>query len=143
MTIEDIYKILDLHISRADKAADEIGRIQLDQDVFNDFEVVKTIDTFIYRFSKIQDYMGEKLFPAALDILGEYKSSLSFKDILNKLERLELILSVQQWMNFREIRNTLTHEYPENEDEIIEGIVLALDAYTEIKNIYTVIKKRV
>jgi len=47
MTIEDIYKILDLHISRADKAADEIGWIQLDQDVFNDFEVVKTIDTFI------------------------------------------------------------------------------------------------
>ncbi len=43
-------------------------------------------------------------------------------------------------MNYREIRNILTHEYPDNEDEIIEGIKLALDAYKEIKNIYDNIK---
>ena len=142
MTFVDIFKVLDLHISRADKAADEISRIQLDSNTFDDFEAVKTIDTFIYRFSKTQDYMGEKLFPAVLDLLGEYKYSMSFKDILNKLERLELIQSVQQWMNFREIRNTLTHEYPDNEDEIIEGITLAVNAYAEIKNIYAAIKDR-
>ncbi|MDA3898324.1 MAG: hypothetical protein PF482_19480 [Desulfobacteraceae bacterium] len=142
MTFSDIYKVLDLHFSRADKAADEISRIQLDAHTFDDFEAVKTIDTFIYRFSKIQDYMGEKLFPVVLDMLGEYKSSLSFMDILNKLERLEFIQSVRQWINFREIRNTLTHEYPDNEKEIIEGIKLAVNAYSEIKNIYATINKR-
>jgi len=142
MSIVDIYKVLDLHISRADKAAEEISRIQLSTNAFDNFETVKTFDTFIYRFSKIQDYMGEKLFPATLDILGDYKYSMSFKDILNKLERLELIQSVQQWMSFREIRNTLTHEYPDNEDEIIEGITLAVNAYAEIKNIYAAIKAR-
>jgi len=142
MSIVDIYKVLDLHISRADKAVEEISRIQLSTNAFDNFETVKTFDTFIYRFSKIQDYMGEKLFPATLDILGDYKYSMSFKDILNKLERLELIQSVQQWMSFREIRNTLTHEYPDNEDEIIEGITLAVNAYAEIKNIYAAIKAR-
>jgi len=142
MSIVDIYKVLDLHISRADKAAEEISRIQLSTNAFDNFETVKTFDTFIYRFSKIQDYMGEKLFPATLDILGDYKYSMSFKDILNKLERLELIQSVQQWMSFREIRNTLTNEYPDNEDEIIEGITLAVNAYAEIKNIYAAIKAR-
>lgn len=142
MTLADIYKILDLHISRADKAAEEISRIQLDVQIFDDFEAVKTIDTFIYRFSKIQDYMGEKLFPFVLNMLGEYKYSMSFMDILNKLERMEFIQSVQQWMDFREIRNVLTHEYPENENEIIEGIILAVNSYTEIKNIYATIKTR-
>ncbi|RJP95172.1 MAG: hypothetical protein C4518_01700 [Desulfobacteraceae bacterium] len=116
--------------------------MQLNAQIFDDFEAVKTIDTFIYRFSKIQDYMGEKLFPAVLDMLGEYKTSMSFKDILNELERLELIQSVRQWMEFREIRNALTHEYPENTNEIIEGIELAVNVYAEIKNIYDTIKKK-
>jgi hypothetical protein len=43
-------------------------------------------------------------------------------------------------MEFREIRNTLTHEYPDSEDEIIEGIKLALIAFNEIKIIYNNIK---
>lgn len=142
MTFADIVKVLDLHFDRADKAVREISRIQLDRHIFDDFEAIKIVDTFIYRFSKIQDYMGEKLFPAVLDMLVEYKSSMSFRDILNKLERLELIQSSRQWMDFREIRNTLTHEYPDNEDEIIEGIKLAVIAYTEITNIYVGIKTK-
>jgi uncharacterized protein with HEPN domain len=140
MTISDIYEILDLHLSRANQAALEIDRLVLDAHVFESFESIKTIDTFIYRFSKIQDYMGEKLFSAVLYLLGEHKSSMSFKDILNKLERLEIIPSSGEWMGFREIRNTLTHEYPDNEDEIIEGIKLALIAFNEIKKIYDNIK---
>jgi hypothetical protein len=142
MTLSDTLKSLELHFSRADKAVQEIGRMNLNRGSFDDFETVKTIDTFIYRFSKIQDYMGEKVFRVVLDILGDYKRSMSFKDVLNKLEQLEFIESVQQWMNFREIRNVLTHEYPDNEEEIIEGIQLALDAYVEIKEIYTGIKAR-
>jgi len=134
MILEDIYKVLDLHFNRAEQAIAEIRGMQLGIGVFDDFESVKTIDTFIYRFSKIQDYNGEKLFPVVLDMLGEYKSSMSFKDILNKLERLELIKSVRQWADFREIRNTLTHEYPENMNEIIEGIKLAVDAYGTCMN---------
>jgi len=86
--------------------------------------------------------MGEKLFPSVLILLGEYKSSMAFRDTLNKLERLEIIPSVAKWMEFREIRNTLTHEYPDNEDEIIEGIKLALIVYSEIKDIYDNIKNK-
>ena len=142
MILEDTLKILELHFNRADRAVEEIKRLSLSEHVFNDFEAIKTIDTFTYRFSKIQDYMGEKVFRIVLDILGEYKTSMSFKDILNKLEQLELIQSSRQWMNFREIRNTLTHEYPDNENEIIEGIKLALSAYSEIKNIYSGIKTK-
>ena len=38
------------------------------------------------------------------------------------------------------LTNTLTHEYPDNEDEIIEGIKLALIAFNEITKIYDNIK---
>lgn len=56
---------------------------------------------------------------------------------------MEIIQSSKQWMmDSREIRNTLTHEYPENEKEIIEGIKPALSACGEIKNIYATIQKR-
>ena len=44
-------------------------------------------------------------------------------------------------MNYTEIRNTLTHEYPDQENELIEGIKLALSAYQEIKSIYNNIKQ--
>jgi len=101
--LEDVYNVLDLHFKRADQAVAEILQMPLNAQIFEAFESIKTIDTFIYRFSKIQDYMGEKLFPTILDMLGEYKSSMSFKDILNKLERLEIIQSSKQWMGFREI----------------------------------------
>lgn len=142
MTIADIYEILDLHFNRANQAVQEIRQFRLDENIFNNFETIKTIDTFIYRFSKIQDYMGEKLFPSVLILLGEYKSFMAFRDTLNKLERLEIIPSVAKWMEFRESRNTLTHEYPDNEDEITEGIKLALIAYNEIKYIYDNIKNK-
>lgn len=142
MTISDVCNVLDLHFNRADRAAAEIIQIHLNAQAFDNFESIKTIDTFIYRFSKIQDYMGEKLFPGVLYTLGEYKSSMSFRDILHKLERLEFIESARRWMDFREIRNALTHEYPDNNDEIIEGIKLSLNAYKEIKNIYDKIKSQ-
>jgi hypothetical protein len=140
MNISEICKMLELHFDRAEKAFQEIQYIKLDNNAFLDFEHIKTIDTFIYRFLKIQDYMGVKLFPAVLYALGEFKSNMSLKDMLNKLERLELMPSADKWMGYREIRNILTHEYPDNEDEIIEGITLALTAYEEIRNIYQTIR---
>jgi hypothetical protein len=91
---------------------------------------------------KSRTILGEKLFPAVLHILGEYKSSLAFRDMLNQLEKLEIIPSEKKWMDYREIRNTLTHDYPDNEDEIIEGIKLSLIAYKEIKELYDHLKLR-
>lgn len=35
-------------------------------------------------------------------------------------------------MEYRKLRNKLTHEYPDNEDEIIEGIQLSIDVFDEI-----------
>ena len=54
--------------------------------------------------------------------IGDYKDSVSMLNTLNKLEKLEIIESAVEWMIFRNIRNSLIHEYPDNEEEIVQGI---------------------
>jgi uncharacterized protein YutE (UPF0331/DUF86 family) len=135
--IKDTIEKVNLHRLRAKQAADEIVgfKDKLNVDVFNDFEKVKTIDTFIYRFIKLQDMMGDKLFRIFLDEIGEYKDSMSLLDVLDKLEKLELVEDASRWMLYRKLRNKLTHEYPSNEQEIVEGIEMALDVFSDIDNI--------
>lgn len=82
------------------------------------------IDQLIYRFIKLQDNMGMKLFPATLDYLGEEVTGVPFIDLLNKLEELSIIEDAKQWVLLRETRNIVTHEYPFATDEIIEGLNL-------------------
>ena len=85
-------------------------------------EQIGHTDQFLYRFSQLQDTLGRKLFPLILEGLGEYDQGMAFIDMLNRLERLQIIDSAQQWLDLREIRNLVTHEYPENEKEVVEGL---------------------
>ena len=49
-------------------------------------EELSYFDQLIFRFSKLQDSMGGKLFPAILENLGEDVRELPFIDRLTKLE---------------------------------------------------------
>lgn len=132
--INDIIDKVELHKKRAKSALKEIQEWEnLDCDIFENFEKIKTIDTFIYRFIKLQDMMGEKLFKVFLDEIGEYKDTMSLLDLLDKLEKFEIIEDAMQWMEYRKLRNKLTHEYPNNEEEVIEGIKIAIDIFSEIE----------
>jgi len=78
-------------------------------------------DQWIYRFAKMQDTMGSRLFPLLLRAKEEDVEHLALKDILHKMEKLKL-LNVQEWLQLRETRNIVTHEYPDNEDEVVDGL---------------------
>jgi len=135
--INDVIAKVNLHKSRALMALNEIKNYdELTTDIFEDFEKIKTIDTFIYRFIKLQDMMGDKLFRVFLDAIGEYKDNMSLLDVLDKLEKLGLVDDSMKWMEYRKLRNKLTHEYPNNEDEIIEGIKIAIEVFCEIEIIF-------
>ena len=84
--------------------------------------------------------MGEKLFKSFLDSIGEYNKTMSLLDALDIMEKLGIIQNADDWMNYRKIRNKLTHEYPNNQNEIIEGIKTALNIFEKIEDIVKVIE---
>ncbi|MCF8420627.1 MAG: hypothetical protein K9G63_17260 [Melioribacteraceae bacterium] len=144
MTIQDIFEELNIHFKRIDALIPQVNQyLPLNEDDFENTEIVKTLDSFIYRFIKVQDRMGEKLFPEYLKDLQEYKPNMPLIDMLNTLERIEVINSTEDWIDYRKLRNNLTHEYPGNEKEIIDSLNSALEAYGNIKNIYKNIIKDV
>lgn len=69
-------------------------------------------DQLIYRFSKLQDSMGNRLFKQLLEALEEDVSGLPFIDILFKLEKLNLLENAKDWVKLRQTRNNIAHEYP-------------------------------
>lgn len=138
MNIHDIFEELNIHFKRIDALIPQINEyLPLNEEDFENTEIVKTLDSFIYRFIKVQDRMGDKLFPEYLRIMQEYKPNMPLIDMLNTLERIEVINSTEDWIDYRKLRNNLTHEYPGNEKEIIDSLNSALEAYGNIKNIYT------
>lgn len=102
---------------------DEIGFLPLDRQKYTHFslEQIGFIDQFLFRFAKLQDSMGEKLFGTMLFLLGEDFSKKPFIDMLNRLEKLEL-LDRQEWMNLRTIRGNVAHVYSFNIDELVNSL---------------------
>jgi hypothetical protein len=80
---------------------------------------VSYLDQFLYRFSKLQDSIGQKLFKAVLSYKKEEVSNKSFIDIVNRLEQLEYLQDVDAWFVLRDIRNQLAHDYEDDVDELV------------------------
>ena len=87
-------------------------------------EVFSFFDQLIFRFSKLHDSMGSKLFPSLLESLGEETRGTPFIDLLTKMEELELLENANDWLVLRETRNIVTHEYPFMTQEVIDGLNL-------------------
>ncbi|NOR80030.1 MAG: hypothetical protein GQ529_04230 [Methyloprofundus sp.] len=134
-TIETSY----LHLNRAKDNYEEMLQFSIDLSVYQDKEKIKTIDAFIFRFIKLQDFMGDKLFKEVLKVIGEYKDNMALIDCLDKLEKLEIIAQADRWMNYRAIRNKLTHEYSTNQEEMLAGIQLAMVYFKEINEVLNTI----
>ena len=133
---DEILKTIFIHLSRAKAALAEMSSWEsLDTTIFDDFQKVKTADTFIFRFIKLQDAMGDKLFKSFLDEIGDYRDDMSMIDVLDKLEKLRIIDNVRDWTKYRKLRNKLAHEYPDNEDSIIEGIKSSVHVFEYFEQI--------
>jgi len=74
-------------------------------------------DQCIYRFSKLQDSIGAKLFKSLLLSQGENVDK-PFIDILNQLEKINIV-NVDEWFELRDLRNEIAHEYDDNGDMVI------------------------
>jgi len=104
---------------------------------------VQVIDQFLFRFAKLQDAMGEKLFKTLLLSLDEKVNNLPFIDILNRMEKIEILKSIEEWRELRNIRNELAHNYDDDPEEssmvinkIYEKRDMLLDIFDRIDEYY-------
>lgn len=111
------------HLKRLRYAKDELKAIfPLTQKKYENLsdEEIQAIDQFIYRFSKLQDTVGEKLIKMVFSLYEENIEKFTFIDILNRLEKSD-ILTAASWKELRDIRNELSHNY---EDESLESTMV-------------------
>ena len=88
-------------------------------------------DQILYRFTKLQDAMGERLVPATLGWLREPFEEWPMRDRLDRLERLRY-LDVDEWLQWRDVRNRLAHEYPDETDLRQAALWAAIEAATAL-----------
>jgi len=100
-----------------------------------------TLDAIAFRFNKIQSLLGEKVFKLFLNELGYLVEDKSFLEILNELEKLDII-DRKTWIALREIRNKISHEYPEEIEEIIENLEKMIESFLVFERIYFKIKEK-
>ena len=113
--IADFKKIADIHADRLRASHDEVLKFMpLTASKFAELTTLQDafLDMMTTRFSKLQDIIGARIFPLILEILGE--DAATFIDKLNKLEKLDYISDVDWWMELRELRNQITHDYPDD-----------------------------
>ena len=71
--------------------------------------------------------MGERLVPAALGWLREPHEAWPMRDRLDRLERLGY-LDVETWLQWRDVRNRLAHEYPDAADQRYAAVLATIAA---------------
>jgi len=86
----------------------------------------RLLDQFAYRYTRLQDDMGARLFPSVLRALGENIPAMSMLDRLDRMEQLGWLPAADEWADLRRIRNEFTHEYPESAIDRFERLDLAL-----------------
>ena len=106
-----------------------------------DNEQVEALDQFLFRFAKLQDTIGQRLFPGVLEILEEPVKERSFLDRLNRLEQLKIIESKEQWLNLRNMRNILAHEYENDPQGMSEALNLVYQSYGGLAGIFLQVRK--
>ncbi|WP_051654239.1 hypothetical protein [Persephonella sp. KM09-Lau-8] len=139
-----VLQEIDKHEERLKYVVDKIKSWNgLNTEIFDDPEKVETIDAFLFRFSKMQDTMGEKLFPLILEVLGEESRNKPFIDILNRLEQLEFLPSVNEWKELRKISNLITDIYPWEQEMLIKELQQTIEAAEKLMKLYDNIKEKI
>jgi len=136
----------DKHLQRIEEAYDDIQKsvpLSVEKYKMLSKDEVQAIDQYLYRFSKLQDTLGQKIFRLILKIYEPFSENIPFLDLLNKLEKLDFLESTKEWINLRDKRNQIAHQYDDEPYEMTQAINDILMQKDIIKNIYLKIKQKV
>ena len=86
------------------------------------FEEMETFDSLTSKFNRTSDIYTQKVLRTVWALLHE--PFMPFIDMMNKAEKMELILSADYMLIIRDIRNQISHEYiPEAIQEIVPEVI--------------------
>ncbi len=143
--IADSVAECNIHLQRIDESIADLQMcLPMTEDIYQRLgkEQIRILDQLIYRYTKFQDKIGSSLIKNISVYLEGDSHKRTFIDMLNILEKHEIIESIQEWDKLRELRNMLTHEYDQDTSrqiEIINEVCRSLsflkDTFAAIKNI--------
>lgn len=135
------FEVCDKHILRINEALEELSStLPLTTESYAQLssEQIRCIDQFIFRFSKLQDAMGAKIFRYILEYLDEDVTSLPMRDILNRLEKYKFLPDANEWIYIRELRNEIAHDYPLMENDVVH---ILNELFSKVNTMYGIYDK--
>lgn len=127
----DIYKKLELHLEESTvhvnrlldvlKVLNNIYPLDANKLELLSSEDKDKLDVLAFRFAKLQDLLGTKIFREYLTVLQYPVDDKNFLELLKELDK-EKIIDIDIWSEFRGVRNSISHEYPFEEEEKLEAI---------------------
>ncbi len=127
----DIYQKLEQHLIEAMLHIDRLVSVlttlkklyPLDHEKLENLslEDIDKLDVLAFRFSKLQDLLGSKIFREYLMVLQYPVEDKNFLELLKELDK-ERVVDIDIWSEFRGIRNSISHDYPFEENEKLEAI---------------------
>lgn len=112
-----------------ERTADRLRTLNIDlswvESLDNSDEYSEMLDAFVSRYGHLQDTLDDKLLPALLR--ASLEKTGSQLDNLLRAEKLGWIEATQIWIELRELRNRLVHEYMESAGDLLSALQQALN----------------
>jgi hypothetical protein len=107
-----------------------------DQFIFNALKPEKKaiLDAYLKRFASIQDFLGAKIFSLLLELAGINNTKMS--EVLSNIEKENIIDSLENWIELREVRNELEHDYPEELQQALDDLKYCIDNFYKLESYY-------
>ncbi|NPA11173.1 MAG: hypothetical protein GXO62_02910 [Epsilonproteobacteria bacterium] len=136
--LDTVEKKLGVLLSYKEKLA-KLYSIPLKDEYFEEEDLMleELLDAIVYKFNKIQSIISEKLFAMVLEYVGI--NSKGFLEILSALEKEE-ILEIKKWRKLREMRNKIVHDYPQEIEEMVEGLNELLENIEYLQEVFYKLK---
>jgi hypothetical protein len=136
---------LDRHITALTSYKELIDQLSVKKPIYqvDVFEQLKPeekaiFDAYLKRFASVQDYLGAKIFPAILDLAGIGSGPMS--EVLLLIEKEGIIDNLETWVQLRETRNHLEHDYPSDLVQALLDLQFCVNHFTTLQTYYSNVK---
>ncbi|MFK7780591.1 MAG: nucleotidyltransferase domain-containing protein [Candidatus Gracilibacteria bacterium] len=143
--LQKYFNECDKHLQRIEEAYSDIKSslpLSVEKYKILSKDEVQDIDQYLYRFSKLQDKLGQKIFRVVLSMYEPSFENIPFLDLLHKLEKLDFLENTKEWINLRDKRNKIAHQYDDEAYEMTQAINDIFNQKDILKAVYVKFKKQ-